>query len=239
MDQSTIAAMATPINGSSHCAPVIRMAMAPSQNSDVRNGVAEVVNQQAAEIQIAPAADQGERNPAIDRQRQQRDADHPAFVDGDGMKEAFERLIEKAQRHQDQQNGVGERGQNSGALIAIGALMIRGTRGPVQGDPGNQQRGNVGEIMERVADQGDGMAHVAAQQFGDNQQKGSGYRSGKHPAGHLLRKGANGRRSDRGHARGHASALLYRESRPEGQFERCSGALFSDAYKFTHMCAGR
>ena len=156
------------------------------QNSDVRNRVAEVVNQQAAEIQIAPAADQGERNPAIDGQGQQRDADHPAFVDGDGMKEAFERLIEKTQRHQDQQNCVGKCGQNSGALIAIGAFVVRGPRGPVQSDPGNQQRGNVGQIVERVADQGDGMAQVAAQKLGDYQQKGCGHRAGKHPAGHFL-----------------------------------------------------
>ena len=162
------------------------MAMAPDQNSDVRNRVAEIVNQQAAEIQIAPAAHERERNPAVDGQSQQRDADHPAFVDGDGMKESFERLIEKTKRNEDQQNCIRKCGQNAGALIAISAFVVRGPRGPVQGDPGNQQRGNVGQIVERVADQGNGMAQVAAQKFGDNQQKCGGHCAGKHPAGHFL-----------------------------------------------------
>ena len=131
------------------------------------------------------------------------------------MAEAFERLIEKAERNQNQQDGVGECGQNAGALVAVSAFVVGRTRGPVQGNPGNQQRGNVGKIVEGVADQGDGMAQIAAQKLGDNQQQGRGHRAGKHPAGHLPAEGANGRRRDRGHARGRASSPLYRESQSE------------------------
>src|SRR5579864_4024870 len=138
------------------------------KNTDVRNRVAEVVNQQAAEIQIAPAADARERDPAVDDQGQHRDPDHPVFVDGDGMKETFERFIEKTERDQDQQNCVGKRGQNAGALIAVGTFVVRGPYGPVQSDPGNQQSGNVGQIVECVANQGNGVAQVAAQKFRDD-----------------------------------------------------------------------
>ena len=59
----------------------------------------KLCREQAAEIDIAPAANQRERNAAVDCQRQQRDPDHPAFVDGDWMAEAFERLIEKSERN--------------------------------------------------------------------------------------------------------------------------------------------
>ena len=93
------------------------MARAPDKNSDIRNCIAEIVKQQTAKVEIAPAADQRQRNPAVDGQRQQRDADHPALMDGDRVAEAFERLIEKTQRDQDQQDRVGECGQNPGALV--------------------------------------------------------------------------------------------------------------------------
>jgi hypothetical protein len=78
------------------------------------------------------------------------------------MKESLERLIKEAKRHQDQQNRIGEGGQDSGALITIGAFVVRGPRGPVQSDPRYEQRGDVGKIVERVADQRNGVAHIAA-----------------------------------------------------------------------------
>jgi hypothetical protein len=152
------------------------------QNSDVGKRVAQIVQEQAAEIDVAAAANQGQGDAAVDGQGQERDPYHPAFVNGDRMAEALEGLIEKSEGHQDQEDGIGERGQNAGALVAVGTFMIGGTRGPIQREPRDKHRGNVRKIVQGVADQGNGVADVAAQDFGDDQHEGGGHRSGKHPA---------------------------------------------------------
>ncbi len=82
-------------------------------DGDVGEGVAEVVDQDAAQIQIRVAAHQGKRDSAIDQQGCDRGPDHPAFNDLHGRTQAFDGFVAQPQGEQDQQNCVGEGGERA------------------------------------------------------------------------------------------------------------------------------
>ncbi len=121
-----------------------------NQNGDVGKGVAEVVDKDAAEIEVAAAAHQGQGDAAIDGQRRNGSSNHPALDHRDRMSKPLPGLVGENQRHENQQERVGERRQDAGAVIAVSPVGIGGAAGPAQSNPGNRQRGDVGEIVDRV-----------------------------------------------------------------------------------------
>ena len=78
---------------------------------------------------------------------------------------------EKRQGHEQQQNGVGEGRKNAGAAIAEGSLGIGGALRPMRRNPGDQDGGNIGKIMNRVAEQSNGMTQITTQKFGSDQDR--------------------------------------------------------------------
>ena len=130
------------------------------------------------------SADQSQRDAAVHDQRGERDGNHPALAHGDRMAKAIERFVEQAERDEHEQDAVDERGERARAAIAVGALRIGGSLRPQHGEPGNQQRRNVGKFMNGVAEQRDGMPEVAAGEFRRDQCEGRGHRSSEDAAAH-------------------------------------------------------
>ena len=53
-----------------------------------------------------------------------------------------------------------------------GVLARWGLFRPAHGEPGNEDCGNVGEVMDSVADESDRMAYVASGEFDGNESEG-------------------------------------------------------------------
>jgi hypothetical protein len=148
------------------------------QNRDVGQSVTEVVDQQRAKVQITIVARQQQRDAPVYGQGHHRKANHPLLVHRNGIEQPLPRLPEQAGGYHQQQNGIGEGRQNSRAAIAESSLGIGGTGGPAQGEPRDNNGGNVGEIMDGVAGQSDGMAEIGSGKLrnhqGDRRQEGPG-----------------------------------------------------------------
>src|SRR5713101_8257930 len=67
-------------------------------DGDVRKGVTEVVNQDAAQIEIAAAADERESDAAVYGEGGDGGPDHPALADGHGRAETFDGFIAEPER---------------------------------------------------------------------------------------------------------------------------------------------
>jgi len=131
-------------------------------NGDVGEGVAEIVYQNAAQVQVAASAHQSESDSTVYGQRGERRPDHPAFDDDDGRAKTFKGFVAEPQGKKHEDDGVGEGGESSGAMIAVGFFGVGGTLGPAHGEIGNADGGNVGEIVDGVVEQRDAAAQNAA-----------------------------------------------------------------------------
>src|SRR4029077_8093118 len=73
-----------------------------------------------------------------------------------------------------EQHRIDECGEDPGAVVTVGFLVCRRARGPARGEPGDDERGNVGEIVSRVADQRDGMRGIAGDDLDRDERKRGG-----------------------------------------------------------------
>src|SRR4029077_9128282 len=62
-------------------------------DGDVRERVTEVVDQDAAQIQVAAATDERESDAAVHGERGDGSPNHPILDDGDGGAESFDRFV--------------------------------------------------------------------------------------------------------------------------------------------------
>src|ERR1700674_1389811 len=97
---------------------------------DIRKGVAEVVDQNAAQVEVAAAAHKRESDAAVHRERCEGRPDHPALDDVYGSAQTLDGFVTKPQRKNDENDGIGECGEDSGAMIAVSLLGVGGTLGP-------------------------------------------------------------------------------------------------------------
>ncbi len=148
-------------------------------DGDIGDRVAEVVNQNRAEIQIFVAAHHGKRDAAVDGKRGDGSPDHPAFDDGDGRAQAVNCFPAEPEREQHKQHGVGERGERSGAMVAIGLVAVGGAFGPTHGEPGDAERGHIGKIVHGIVQQRDASAKDAAENFGEDEPQCGDHGPGK------------------------------------------------------------
>src|SRR5580693_6421887 len=149
-------------------------------DGDIREGIAEIVNQDAAEIEVLAAADKSQRDTAIDGQRRNGSPDHPAFDDIHWSAETLDSFITKPKRKQDENKSVGVCGKRAGAVIPVGFFVIGGAFGPAHGEIGNAEGGNVGEIVNRVVQERDAMAENAAKNFRHHQTQRGGHGPSEH-----------------------------------------------------------
>src|SRR4029077_3909073 len=110
----------------------------------------EVVDQNAAQIEIAAPADERESNAAVDGESGQGSPDHPALDDGDGGAEPSDGFITEPKRKQNQDRRVGVGSKSASAVIAVGFFAVSGPLGVTHGEIGNADGGNIGKIVDRI-----------------------------------------------------------------------------------------
>lgn len=138
-------------------------------DGDIRKSVAKIVDEDAAEIEIAAATNESKRDAAVDGEGADGSPDHPAFDDFDGRAEAIDRFPGKPGRQEDKEHGIGEGGESAGAMVAVGFFAVGGTRGPKHGEIGDAESGNVRKIVDGVIEKGDAVPEKAADDFDNNE----------------------------------------------------------------------
>lgn len=146
-----------------------------ANDGDIREGVAEIVNQDAAEIEVAAATDKSERDSAVDSQRGDGGPDHPAFDHFDRRAKTHDGFVAEPERKQDEDESIGEGSESAGAVIAVRFFAVGRALSPAHGQIRNPERGNIGKIMDGVVQQGDAVAENAADDFRDDQAERRGH----------------------------------------------------------------
>ena len=77
-------------------------------DGDVGEGVAEIVDEDAAEVEVLVATHNSESDTAIDAERGDGSPDHPALDDFDGRTKTIDGFITKPERKNDEEDGVCE-----------------------------------------------------------------------------------------------------------------------------------
>src|SRR5260370_8480615 len=113
-------------------------------------------------MEVTPRADESERDAAVDGERANGSPNHPPLDDGYGGVEAFESCISEPERKQDKDEGVGERSERAGAMIAVGFFAIGRPFGPSHREIGNAEHGDVITIATRVPHKADPPPHNAS-----------------------------------------------------------------------------
>ncbi len=142
------------------------------QNGDVRERITQIVNPNRAHVQVAAPARHRQRDAAVYGQRKQRDPQHQAglHLPPDGRRRMTDSPISTSAASV-KDDGVHERGENSRAMIAECFLRCGRAQRPAYGQPGDDQRGDVGEIVNRVADEGDRFTGVPGGELHDDQEQ--------------------------------------------------------------------
>jgi len=121
-----------------------------ADDGDVGDSVTEIMDENAAEIEVLVAAHDGEGDAAVDGESGDRSPDHPAFDDFDWSAETLDGFIAEPSGKKDEKNRVGEGGESPGAMVAVGFVAIGGTFCPAHGEPGDAEGWNVGKIVNGV-----------------------------------------------------------------------------------------
>ena len=119
-------------------------------DGDVGESVAEIVNEDAAEIKVLVATHDGEGDAAVDGERGKRSPDHPAFDNGDRGTKTLDGFVAEPRGKNDENDRVGKCGESSGAMVAVGFVAVGGTFCPAHGEPGDAEGWNVGKIVNGV-----------------------------------------------------------------------------------------
>src|SRR5258708_8145685 len=116
-----------------------------SDNGDILERITKIVNEDAAQIEVAPRFDESKGDAAINGERANGSPDHPALDHGHGGAEAFESFVSEPERQQNEDKGVGERSERASAVIAVGFFAIGGPLGPAPPERGYIERPGVGK----------------------------------------------------------------------------------------------
>src|SRR5215813_5139377 len=141
-------------------------------DGDVRERIAKVVNEDAAEIQVFMTANESERDSTIDGEGGDGRPDHPAFHDGDGRAQTVDGFPGQPECQEDEANGIRERCECAGAMIAVSFVGVGGPLRPAHGQIGDAESRNVGKVVNGIVEQGDAVAEQASYDFGCNQAEG-------------------------------------------------------------------
>src|SRR5215472_16882386 len=86
--------------------------------------------------------------------------------------ESMPSFIKNEARDSDQGERVHECGQHTGAMVAVGFYVIRGSGLKPEADRGQRDRESVGEIMSRVRDQSQAVGANAGEGLDRDKQDG-------------------------------------------------------------------
>jgi hypothetical protein len=151
-----------------------------ANDGDIRQGIAKIVNEDTAEIEVVAPAHQREGDAAVHSERGNRSPNHPAFDDAHRRAKALDGFISEPERKDDQDDGVGEGSESSGTVVAVSFLAVRGALRPVHGQPGNAESGHVGKIVDGIVQERDGAAEETANDLRGNEQQGGQHGPAEH-----------------------------------------------------------
>ena len=92
------------------------------------------MNEDAAEIEVVAAADQGECDAAIDCQSGQGSPNHPALDNFYRRAKAFDGFVAQPEGKKNEDDGVGERGERASAMVAVGFFGVGGALRPAHSE---------------------------------------------------------------------------------------------------------
>ena len=121
-----------------------------NDDGDVRKGVAEIVNQDAAQIKVTAAADESQGDATIHSQRGNGGPDHPAFDHLHRGAKTPDGFITEPKRKQNEDKSIGKRSQSAGAVIAVSLLAVGGSLGPTHGEIADAECRDVRKIVNGV-----------------------------------------------------------------------------------------
>ena len=155
---TTIARLAS---GSIHDGAGPQDQRAGDHHAEADQRVGRHVQERAAHVDVAlaPAGEQ-QRGGAVDDDADPGDDDHDQPGTGCGIEQPVDRLDQDRARGDQQQPGVGQRGEHRAGLVAVGEARVGRPRGHHRGAPGDQQAEHVRQVVPGVGEQ----RHRARQQ---------------------------------------------------------------------------
>ena len=112
----------------------------------------------------------------VDQQPQQGDRQHRPPQHRHRFLEAPDRLEHDPAGDAEQDQSVDERRQDLEAMVAVAAARVGGPRRQAEGDPGQAERGTVGQHVAGIGQQRQGARQPAARRF--DQHDGRGHNQG-------------------------------------------------------------
>jgi hypothetical protein len=117
------------------------------------------------------AAHDGKRDAGVDGERSNGGPNHPAFDDLYGRAETLDSFVAEPGGKEHEKDSVGERGERSGAMVAVGFVTVGGAFGPAHGEPGDAEGRHIRKIVHGVVQESDAAAKDAAENFGEDETK--------------------------------------------------------------------
>ncbi len=138
-------------------------------------GIAEHVEEDGADVDVAGEAPEKGGDGAVHQHTGGGDEHHEARLDGDGRGEAVEGGDGDPEGEHDQGEGVDKGGEDAGALVAEGFLVGGGAGLEVDGDEGEDDGEEVGEVVAGLGDEGERVGAEAEDKGGDDVEGGRGH----------------------------------------------------------------
>src|SRR5215831_174436 len=129
-------------------------------------GVADLVEESAADVDVASGAIEQERDDAVHDDAGGGHGDHHSRMDLLRAANSAHRLIKNKERYAHQRQRVDQGGEHTGAMVAVGLGGARRPRLQINRGEGKQERKEVGKVMSGFRQQRQGMGSDA----GDHQQ---------------------------------------------------------------------
>ena len=156
---------------------------------DAAERVGEDVEPGAAQVQVAaPAAAQDEQADHVHGQAGDRHDQHQAAFDDDRRPQPADRLDDDQERDADEGRAVGQRGQDLGALIAVGPRRRRRAAAKSHREQGQRDGCRVAGHVAGVGQQGQRAGDEAAGDFGEGKAGHERQRPGQPPRPGIRRR---------------------------------------------------
>ena len=139
-------------------------------------GVAEHVEEDAADVDVAGELPEKGGDGAIHQDSGGGDIHHDACVDGDRRVEAVDGRESDPGGEDDEGERVDEGGEDSGALVAEGFLVGGGAALEVDGDEGEGDGEHIRNVVARFGDEGEGVCADAEIKCRDDVAEGGAER---------------------------------------------------------------
>ncbi len=147
-------ATSTEMSGSAGVQPVVRMIGAGDDRAGRAEQVAHHVDQRATHVEVvAVAAVEQQEHADIDQEAEDGDAQHGAAHHRLRRHQAARCLDDDAAGDNEKHQAVAEGDQHLQSFEAVGALVVRGPARKAEGEPGEEQAGEIGQHVAGVGEQ--------------------------------------------------------------------------------------